>query len=556
MNRDNRVLLAILIVALVVLLVICCAGAAFVYYVYSNSNTTGEGAAVQPAATRVATPAGPRAKQGQTLILRPLGEPLTLDPHLVQDAESAQYVVHIFSGLVAIDANLKLVPDLAEKWDVSSDGKTYTFTLRKDAKFHDGRAVTAQDVKYSFERALDPKTKSPVADTYLGDIVGARDRLANRAREVSGVKVVDDSTVQITIDAPKPYFLWQLTYTAAYVVDRANVESSKTWAEKPNGTGPFKLASKSTSEIVLARNDNYYGSKAGLKEVHFLLTGAVMSRYETGEIDMVQVTLSDIDRVRDTRNSLNKELKTADQFSFSYVGFDVSVAPFDDAKVRQAIAYAIDKKKLTSVVVKGMATSADGVLPPGIPGYNKNLNKLSFDPAKAKQLVSESKYAAKMPTITLYVIGEGAAPTGTPAAIQEMLKQNAGLEVDIQLVEGATFFSGLLQRKYGMFITGWIADYPDAYDFLDVLFHGDSELNHGNYKNAQFDALLNAARVERDEAKRIQIYQQAEQLLVNEAAVIPLDFARDYWLIKPYVKGVQLPPMVLPWLTTISIEGQ
>jgi ABC-type transport system substrate-binding protein len=196
------------------------------------------------------------------LILRPLGEPLTFDPHLVQDAESAEYVVHIFSGLVGIDENLNLAPDLAEKWDVSPDGKTYTFTLRKDGKFHDGKQVTAQDVKYSLERALDPKTQSPVADTYLGDIVGARDRLANRAQEVSGVKVVDEYTVEITIDAPKPYFLWQLTYTTASIVDRANVESGgKTWADKPNGTGPFKLASKSTTEIVLARNDSYYGAK-------------------------------------------------------------------------------------------------------------------------------------------------------------------------------------------------------------------------------------------------------------------------------------------------------
>jgi ABC-type transport system substrate-binding protein len=558
MNKDNRVLLAILVVAVALLLVICCIGAAFVYYLFSNNGPTEIGSGILSSSTPRAAPTSVvRARQAGTLVLRPLGEPLTFDPHLVQDAESAEYVVHLFSGLVGIDENLKLTPDIAEKWEISPDGKTYTFALRKNVKFHDGRSVTAQDVKYSFERALDPKTQSPVADTYLGDIVGARDRLTNRAREVSGVKVIDDSTVQITIDAPKPYFLWQLTYTTAFIVDRANIEKGgATWADKPNGTGPFKLASKTDTEIVLTRNDNYHLTKAKLREVRFYQTGAAMTRYETGEIDMVQVTIADIDRVTDETNPLSKELQWANQWSFSYIGFDVSVPPFDDPKVRQALAHAIDKQKLTSVVVKNMATTADGILPPGIPGYNKDLSKLAFDPAKAKQLLAESKYAAKTPPITLYVIGSGAAPTGTPAAMQEMIKQNMGLDIDIQLVEGATFFSGLLQRKYGMFITAWIADYPDPYDFLDVLFHGDSELNHGNYKNAQVDSLLNAARTERDEAKRFLLYQQAEQIMISEAAVIPLDFSRDYWLVKPYVTGVKRPPLVLPWLVNVSVDGQ
>ena len=558
MKSDNRLLLAILAVALVLLLIVCCAGTVFVFFVYSSSNPGAVQIGSSIAATPRAVPAVPRARQGQTLTLCPLGgEPLTLDPHLVQDADSAEYIVNIFSGLVGIDQNLKLTPDLAEKWDISADGKTYTFTLRKNAKFQDGRQVTAQDVKYSFERALDPLTESPVADTYLGDIVGARDRLANRATSVSGVKVIDDATVAITIDAPKSFFLWQLTYTVAYIVDRNNIEKGgKNWADKPNGTGPFKLASRTADQIVLARNDNYYGAKPTLTQVTYLLTGSAMTRYENGEIDMTQVTGADIDRVTDETNALSKQLVTADQFSFSYLGFDVSVPPFDDPKVRQAIAYAIDKNKLTSVVLKGMATTADGILPPGMPGYNKDLNKLTFDPVKAKQILAQSKYAGTMPPITLYVLGSGAAPTGTPPAIQQMLQQNLGVTMDIQLVDSNAFFSGLFQHKYAMFITGWIADYPDPYDFLDVLFHSQSTLNHGNYKNAQLDTLLDAARLERDEAKRTQLYQQAEQVLISDAAVIPLDFARDYWLVKPYVKGVQRPPFVLPWLTPVSIEGQ
>lgn len=562
MKSDNRVLLAILAVALGLLLVLCVAGAAFIYYVNSTNNPSA------PQQTAVAKPAAPRAtpttraapapakRQPQTLYIR-TGEPQTLDPHLVGDADSAEYVVHIFGGLVGIDHSLKLVNDLAEKWEVSTDGKTFTFTLRKDAKFHDGKQVTAQDVKYSLERALDPRTGSTVADTYLGDIVGARDRLANRARDVAGVKVLDNATVQITIDAPKPYFIWQLTYTAAYVVDKANVEGGgRAWADKPNGTGPFKLTTKSTSEIVLARHESYHGAKANLREVRFFITGAGITRYETDEIDMVPIGTADIDRVTDTRNPLSKELLTADQFSFSYIGFDTTIPPFDDAKVRQALALAIDKEKLAAVVLKNMATKAEGILPPGLPGFNKDLKTLAFDPARAKQLLAESKYAGKMPPMILTISGSGAAPVGTPPAIQEMIKQNLGLDIDIQLVETGTFFSGLYARRYPMFITGWIADYPDPYDFLDILFHSKSELNHGNFTSAQLDQLLEQARVERDEAKRMQTYQQAEQLLISAAAVIPLDYAREYWLVKPYVKGVKRAPLIIPWLQLVSVEGQ
>jgi len=559
MNRNNRLALLVLAVALSALLVVCLVGAAFVFYVYSSTGEPGMIASTPTARSTVApptvAPARPRAGQGQTLVLRPLGAPLTLDPHLVQDADSAEFVVHIFGGLVAIDENLKLVPDLAERWEISPDGRMYTFTLRRGVTFHDGKPLTAHDVKYSFERALDPNTHSPVANTYLGDIVGARDRLTGKAGEVAGVKVLDDSTVQITIDAPKSYFLWQLTYTVAAVVDRANIEKGgATWADRPNGSGPFRLVSKSSSEIVLARNESYYGSRPKLGQVRFLLTGPTMQRYETGDIDMVQVTGADIARVTDPRNPLNRDLQVADQFSLTYLGFDTSVPPFDDMKVRQALARAIDKDKLASVVLKGMASKADGILPAGLPGYNSNLRTLTYDPALAKQLLAESKYAAAMPSIVLSVMGSGAAPVGLPAAIQEMIRQNLGITIEIQLVQSDTFFAGLYAHKYPMFITGWIADYPDPYDFLDVLFHSQSELNHGGYASQELDRLLEAARVERDETRRLALYRQAEQMLVSDAPVIPLVTGRDYWLVKPYVKGVKRPPLVIPWLSGVSIE--
>src|SRR5438034_2504731 len=159
--------------------------------------------------------------------LRLIGaDPLTLDPALASDADSATYIVEIFSGLVTIDKDLKIAPDLAESWDISPDGTVYTFHLRSNAQMQDGRPVTADDVKYSLERACNPKTQSTVAAAYLGDIVGAKDMISGKANSISGVKVVDSRTIQITTDAPKPYFLAKLTYTDAFVVDKNQVESN------------------------------------------------------------------------------------------------------------------------------------------------------------------------------------------------------------------------------------------------------------------------------------------------------------------------------------------
>ncbi|MGE0686952.1 MAG: ABC transporter substrate-binding protein, partial [Dehalococcoidia bacterium] len=182
------------------------------------------------------------------------GDPLTLDPALVFETSSAGYVLEIFSGLLRIDNKLQIVPDLAEAMpEVSNDGKTYTFKIRRNAQFHDGRPVTAEDFKYSLDRAAKlGQTDSVVAEAFLGDIVGAKDVTRGRAQTISGVEVVDSSTLKITIDAAKPYFLAKLTYTTAFVVDKQQVESNpRNWTRKPNGTGPYKLQEWRVNERII-----------------------------------------------------------------------------------------------------------------------------------------------------------------------------------------------------------------------------------------------------------------------------------------------------------------
>ena len=248
---------------------------------------------------------------GSGRLVRLYVDPPTLDPHITTDATSAQIIVELFGGLVTIDTKLNIVADLAERWDVSADGLKYTFYLRPDAKFHDGKPVTAEDVRWSLERATNPLTQSPVADQYLGDIVGVKAKIRGDAATISGVRVVDELTIEITIDAAKSYFLAKLTYPTAFVLDRENVEGDPdNWLRQPNGTGPFKLAEYEIGEVLrLTRNDNYHLEPAHLDEVEFILGGgAAMLMYENDEIDITGVGLADLERVLDPTNSLSAEV--------------------------------------------------------------------------------------------------------------------------------------------------------------------------------------------------------------------------------------------------------
>ena len=214
------------------------------------------------------------ASRGGKLV-RVFRDPPTLDPHLTTDTASANFIVEIFGGLVTIDRDLQIVPDLAENWDVSTDGRVYTFHIRPDAQFHSGRPVTAKDVQWSLERAADPATQSPIASQYLGDIVGVSDKLAGAAATIEGVRVIGKGTVEITIDAPKSYFLAKLSYPTGFVLDRETVEADPAnWLRHPNGTGPFKLEEYAIGETIrLTRNDAYHLGPPHLDEVEFILSG-------------------------------------------------------------------------------------------------------------------------------------------------------------------------------------------------------------------------------------------------------------------------------------------
>jgi oligopeptide transport system substrate-binding protein len=507
--------------------------------------SSGEVSTAAPTTPLPTTSSGSGTSGSGTLTLTST-DPYTLDPAISSDSLSAGYIVQLFSGLLKPGSNLEPAPDIAESLPtLSPDGLTYTFHLRQDVKFQDGRGVTAADFKYAWERASDPATASPTAATYLGDIVGVDDMLAGKANQISGVKAVDNYTLQVTIDSPKSYFLYKLTYPASYVVDRNNVNSGANWWQKPNGTGPFTLQEwvKGT-DIILARNGLYYGDKAKIAQIKYILNSTTgdMDLFETGQIDIAGASPAYYDKIMDRSQPFYQDLAVSPELSISYIGFNCKQPPFDDVNIRKAFSLAIDKDKIISLTYRDMLKKASGILPPGIPGYNNNLTGPGFDISQAKALISASRYGdvSRLPPITMTIAGAGGSADPVSQALVYQWKLNLGVDVKIRELEPQFYNSNLGPELDQMYSFGWIADYPYPQDFLDILFSSGSSYNYGGYASSQVDALIRQANQDQDHSQALTLYQQAEQQIVDDAACLPLTFGENFLLVQPYVQDLKV----------------
>ena len=580
-NRISKAVLSLMALVMSVMLLVACsappeAAPEQVESAQATPKTAPEDAESTQAAPEVApetaesTRAAPEAvptepamgSQGGRLV-RLFSDPPTLDPHITTDYLAAAIVNEVFGGLVTIDPSIEIVPDLAKQWDISPDGRMFTFRLREDAKFHDGSPVTAEDFRWSLERAADPLTESPVTDLYLGDVVGVSDKLNGESESITGLRIIDDYTVELTIDAPKSYFIAKLTYPTGFVLDRQNVEGEDdNWIFQPNGTGPFRLERYDVGEvIVLARNEHYHLGSPFLDEVELILSGGdAMLMYENDEIHITGLGLTDLERVQDPANPLSAELATAPPgFSVSFIAMNLNQEPFDDVKVRQALNYAINKQEIATEVLEDLRVPAKGIIPPGFPSYNPDIRGYEFNPDKAKQLLAESKYGGDLenfPSVTISVAGNFGASVGLD--LQAMLKtwqDVLGIDAQIQQTEWATFLQDVHKKRFQMFTLAWSADYPDPQNFLDIMFHSQSDNNWMNYNNREVDSLLEAARTEQDQAARFEQYNRIEQLIVDDAPWVPLWHSTESKvLIKPSVKGYHLVPMTIPKLRFVYLD--
>lgn len=486
-------------------------------------------------------------------VFRLLGtDPTTLDPALTTDSTSYDIVLKIFGGLMRLtdDPNSPIVPDLAESFTVSQDGTVYRFKLRENLVFSDGSPVTAFDFKWSWERAALPETGSTVVKEFLGDIVGVNDIIEGNATSAEGITVIDDNTLEVQIDGPKPYFIAKLTYPVTFVVSQDNIEAGgETWTDDPVGTGPFILKDYEIGvSMVLARNDNYWDRAPYLDEVHFNLAGgSSMAMYENDEIHVSGIPSAAYERVTDPNEAISQDVVDVPaEFFTSYIGFNVEKAPFDDVHFRRALNYAVDKELIAEAVLNNRARPAYGPIPPGFIGFNPDLEALRFDIEKAQEELAMSQYGApeSRPRIVLTTSGTGGSPPVWLQAIADMWDRNLGVQIEFQEVEWATFLEEVDSYRLQVFSLAWSPDYPDPHTFVDVLFRSDSTINQTKYSNAEVDALLDAATTEPDPARRVQLYQEAEQIIVNEAAWLPLWWgAEGKILVKPSVNDFRLSPL-------------
>ncbi|OGZ61000.1 MAG: hypothetical protein A2919_00675, partial [Candidatus Spechtbacteria bacterium RIFCSPLOWO2_01_FULL_43_12] len=449
---------------------------------------------------------------------------------------------------------------------------SYTFTIRENAKFSNGRAVTANDMAYSLDRAADPRTRSSTAELYLGDIVGVMDmqrgRIINRVSpqqdkvtiDLTGVEVLDERTIRITTLANSvspELFMMKLTYEVASVVDKVQTEGPGRWTDRPNSTGPWIMVKRDVAEIVMEPNPNYFGHKPEIKRLVFYISGgSTFLRYQNGEVHFTGVGVDDLDVLKDVRDpssELSRQYFEMTEMTTSYIGFNTRTPPFDDPLVRQAFAMAVDKESIARDILQNLAIPAKGILPPGMPGYRPDYKGLEYNPAKARELLAQSSYGNNLPRIKITISGSGSAPSVVLQSIVQFWKSNLGVEVEIEQVDYATFLEQLKKGTFQMYSLGWVADYPDPDNyFMKFESWRSSANNEARYSNEEVDALIQEARIEMDPQKRLQLYRQIEDIVVSDAPWITLFHSKDSLLVKPFICGYYPTPMGISILSYVS----
>ncbi len=493
-------------------------------------------------------PSSSRSNPGGVLRYPIVIEPSTFDPAKVTESASGDLLQNIYEGLVGFDENCGIVGRLADHWTVGAGGREYTFFLQPNARFHNGQSVTASDVKYSLERALRPETKAAQSISYLGEIEGAAEVASGKRNELAGATVIGEHTIRLRLQRARGYFLETLAYHTGDVVCREAIEKNGNVLDEKAaiGTGPFKLMEyRHGSKVMLQANRDYYGKKPAIGGIERRIvidpqTSHVM--FEDGELDICGIAAADL--ARDEQNpALRSQIRYTHASSLMYLAMlPQRETAFRDLRVRKAIAMAIDRDEIARVAGRGLWQRADGLLPPGIPGWTKDFKRLPLDPAGSRRLLAASGYPGGRGFPTLVLVYPHDRPERAAAAqlIRDSLKRELGIGVDLQEREQATFISDRRAEKMAFYMGAWEADYPDPQNFLSTLLRTGTRLNNFGYSNPEVDSLCDRADAETDQAKRIELYRKADQLAMDEVALFPLVYPKSAILVKPNVTGLRI----------------
>jgi oligopeptide transport system substrate-binding protein len=487
--------------------------------------------------------------------------PATLDPALVTDIYGRAVVSQLFDGLVQIDAHLKPLPALAQFWEASRDGRTWTFTVRRGVTFHHGREVTAHDVVYSLTRLLNPEKPLPITELFRY-IQGAKEYMQGQTPQVRGLKAVDRYTVQLVLEEPLAPALALLTLAHAAVVPREEVEKpGDHFGHAPVGTGPFKFVRwEPNQEIVLAAHNQYYEGRPFLDSIVFkIVVGSKLEeRFATflqGDLEESIIPSGMLDEVRRDPKYRQYQRVRIPTRNLLYLGFNTQRSPFDDRRVRQAFNYAVNTEAIVREITKRGKTAGD-ILPPGTPGHDPDLQGYPYQPAQAKRLLAEAGYpdGTGFPVVQLWSVHQATSTKAELAAYQRYLA-DLGVKVEIHFAPDWPTYKAMLERgELPMFRLVRYADIPDPDNFLFPMLHSTSLTNYTFYRNPRVDERLEQARQEIVEGRRTALYRELGRMVLDDAPWISQHYSVLEYLYQPYVQetddsvlGHRLIPMKKVW---------
>ena len=518
--------------------------------------------------------------------------PPNLDPVEMSDTTSDAMVERLGNTLVRFDDKLALIPDLCTALpEVSPDGLSYTFRLKTGVKFHNGREMVAEDVRYSLTRLLEPISKRAwIVDAVDGALeaqaaMKGLQRGAPQAK-VRGIETPDSHTVRLRLSHPQPLLPLFLAMNNATVVPREEVEKhGQNFSRNFCGTGPFRLAEwRDNDRLVFERFDGYHGGRFPLRKVIFRVMPEEETRFQSylaGELDLIEAPFGKVGTLR--KSNIKDQVLINPMLDIRYHGINMERDPLggnpekrpggtplsaeEEArrrKVRQAMNYAVDRKYLCEVILEGRAVPAKGVIPPGMEAFDPSFEGYRYDPERAKRLLAEAGYPGGegLPVLPYHFNSQAPNPM-VAQALQEMLRR-VGIRTELKQLDWGAYQNFLDEGKATFFRLAWIADYPDPENFLYVLFHSKnkgSEGNNARYQDPENDARLDAARSCVDAAERLRRWRSAEAAIVEDAPWVFLYHNATALVVKPYVKGLVLtamdagPEIQQADLTKVRIEG-
>jgi ABC-type oligopeptide transport system substrate-binding subunit/DNA-binding SARP family transcriptional activator len=466
-------------------------------------------------------------------------EPRTLDPLLAEDAHTSDLIAHLFSGLVEINAEQAITPDVARTWEISNDGRTFTFHLRDDAHWSDGVPVTADDFVFAWRRALDPKN-GLMAIGSMAEIVGAEAFHRGEASwDAVGIRARDPRTLELALQEPAGYFLYLLAHTPYQPLPRHIVEMyGDAWCTPEHfiSNGPFTLEHWDKGYcLALKRHTGYHGAFTGnvaRVEMYTIADPATrLAWYEADRLDVLGITYFPAELRARARQHHATEYLPVPRFCTNYLVFDVRQPPFDDVRVRRAFALATNRAALADEVLQGYADPATGgLVPQGMSGHAAGI-ALPYAPERARQLLAEAGYAdgRGFPVVRALAFSAIAARA---AYLQTQWQEQLGIKTEWDVGEWSAYVNALRQNAPALFAAMWTADYPDPDDFLRV-----SRNDHWSaWYDARYETSVEQARRDNTQATRLERYAQAEQILVEQIPMLPLTYEREHLLVKPWVR--------------------